>query len=153
MADYVPVTETIKASEARQQWSALLNEVFRKEKRVIVEKNGTPLVALISASDFQRFQHHDRKQRERIEILERMSEPFKDVSPEEIEREVARAIQEVREEGRRAKQQRQELAEVLDRMRVAFRDLSPDEIAKEFDRVVMEERANRQTSAELASRS
>lgn len=153
MENQEPVTETIKASEARQQWSALLNEVFRQEKRVVIEKNGTPVMALISADDFRSFQNYDRRQRERLRILEQMNEPFKDVTTEEIEREVARAIQEVREESRRAKQQRQELAGVLDRMRDAFRDLSPDEIEREFDRVVLEARDNSRASIPLPSRS
>lgn len=153
MTNRTPATETIKASEARQQWSALLNEIFRGDKRVVVEKNGIPVIALISAKDFKSFQRHDRQQRERFRILEQMSEPFKDVPPEEIEREVARAIQEVREEGRRARQQREELTSVLDRMRDAFRDLTPDEIEQEFDRVVLEVRDANHASSPIPSRS
>jgi prevent-host-death family protein len=49
-----PMTKTIKASEARQQFSKVLNEVFRGESRVVVEKSGIPVAAIISASDFKR---------------------------------------------------------------------------------------------------
>jgi prevent-host-death family protein len=48
------MTKTIKASEARQQFSQLLNEVFRRETRVIVEKSGIPVAAIVSAEDFKR---------------------------------------------------------------------------------------------------
>jgi hypothetical protein len=37
MREHEPVTQTIKASEARQQRGDLLNRVFRNERRVIVE--------------------------------------------------------------------------------------------------------------------
>ena len=46
-----PLTQTIAASDARQHWSELLNKVFRKETRLIVEKSGVPVAALVSAED------------------------------------------------------------------------------------------------------
>jgi prevent-host-death family protein len=52
MQEQEPMTKTIKASVARQQFSQLLNDVFRKESRVVVEKSGIPVAAIISASDF-----------------------------------------------------------------------------------------------------
>ncbi len=48
-------SEIIKASEARQQWSQILNRVFRGETRVLVEKSGIPGAAIISADDLERF--------------------------------------------------------------------------------------------------
>ena len=36
MREREPMTQTMKSSDARQQWSQLLNKVFRKETRVIV---------------------------------------------------------------------------------------------------------------------
>ena len=42
----------------------------------------------------------DVERQERLRILARMREPFKDVPHEEVEREVARAIAEVRREMR-----------------------------------------------------
>lgn len=151
MDNQEPVTETIKASEARQRWSALLTEVGQREKRVIVRKSGTPVAAIISFGDFRRFERFDQRQRDRFKIMEEYSESFKDVPVGEIEREVAQAIQEVREENRRAAQQRQELAGVLDRMRSAFRDLPPDEIEREFDRVVLEERTETRRAIQRSS--
>jgi prevent-host-death family protein len=49
MQEPEPMTKTIKASVARQQFSQLLNEVFRKEARIVVEKSGIPIAAIISA--------------------------------------------------------------------------------------------------------
>jgi prevent-host-death family protein len=44
-----PVIETINASAARQHWSELLNRVFKGETRVLVEKSGNRVAAVISA--------------------------------------------------------------------------------------------------------
>ena len=46
-----PMTKTIKASVARQQFSQLLNDVFRGKIRVVVEKSGIPVAAIISANE------------------------------------------------------------------------------------------------------
>jgi prevent-host-death family protein len=95
-----PMTETIKASDARQQFSKLLNEVFREESRVLVEKSGIPVAAIISASDFKRLARLEAERNRDFAILDEMREAFKDVPPEEIEREVARAISQIRGENR-----------------------------------------------------
>jgi prevent-host-death family protein len=100
MQEPEPMTKTIKASVARQQFSQLLNEVFRRETRVLVEKSGIPVAAIISASDFTRLARLEAERREDFAILDEMREAFKDVPAEEIEREVARAINQVRKENR-----------------------------------------------------
>jgi prevent-host-death family protein len=141
MENQEPVTETIKASAARQQWSALLNEVFRREKRVVVEKSGVPVAAIISAKDLRRLEQYDHEWEESFKVLERAGEAFADVPLEELEAEVARALDEVREAQRRADCQRQELAEVLVRMREAFKDIPSEEIEREVVNTIAEVRA------------
>jgi prevent-host-death family protein len=96
----IAMTKTIKASEARQQFSQLLNEVFRRESRVLVEKSGIPVAAIISAKDLQLLARLEAERSRDFAILDEMREAFKDVPPEEIEREVARALSQVREENR-----------------------------------------------------
>jgi prevent-host-death family protein len=98
MAEHM--TKTIKASVARQQFSQLLNEVFRRESRVLVEKSGIPVAAIISASDFQRLARLEAERTRDFAILDEMREAFKDVPPEEIAREVSRAISQIRKENR-----------------------------------------------------
>jgi prevent-host-death family protein len=100
MQEQEPMTKTIKASEARQQFSQLLNEVFRWESRVLVEKSGIPVAAIISAQDFKRLARLEAERNRDFAILDEMREAFKDVPPEEIEREVSRALSQVREENR-----------------------------------------------------
>ncbi len=98
------MTKTIKASEARQQFSQLLNEVFRRESRVLVEKSGIPVAAIISAQDLQLLARLEAERAERFKILDEVGDAFKSVSVEEIEREVKRAITQVRQEKRQQEQ-------------------------------------------------
>jgi prevent-host-death family protein len=100
MQEQEPMTKTMKASVARQQFSQLLNDVFRRESRVLVDKSGIPVAAIISASDFKRLALLEAERNRDFAILDEMREAFKDVPLEEIEREVARAISQVRAENR-----------------------------------------------------
>jgi prevent-host-death family protein len=71
-----PMTKTIKASVARQQFSKVLNEVFRGESRVVVEKSGIPVAAIISASDFKRLARLEAERNRDFAILDEMREAF-----------------------------------------------------------------------------
>ncbi len=106
MRERSPMTQTIKASDVRQQWSEILNKVFRKETQVIVEKSGIPVAAIISTDDLERLTRYDKERRERFKALEETWDAFKDVPPEEIEAEVAKALEQVRAENRRNEEQR-----------------------------------------------
>ena len=94
-------TRTVQASAARQQWSALLGEVFRERSRVIVEKSGIPVAALISLHDLERLRRLDAQAEQDLRTLAEFRAAFVDVPDEELEREVERAVAEARAEGRR----------------------------------------------------
>ena len=100
MREREPMTQTMKASQVRQEWSKLLNTVFRGKTRVVVEKSGIPVAALISAGDLERLKQFEAQSAERFKVLEQIGVAFKDVPPEELEREVSNALSEVREEAR-----------------------------------------------------
>jgi prevent-host-death family protein len=100
MQEPEPMTKTVKASVARQQFSKVLNEVFRGESRVLVEKSGIPVTAIISAEDFKRLARREAERERDFAILDELREAFKDVPGEEIAREVSRAINQVRKENR-----------------------------------------------------
>ena len=100
MRDQEPMTQTLKISEVKQRLSSLVNEVYRKETRVLVEKSGIPVAALVSAEDLKQLARMDEQRAERRRIVDAIREPFRGVPPEEIERETARAIAEDRAERR-----------------------------------------------------
>ena len=95
-----PTTQTMKISEVKQQLNRLVNQVYRRETRVMVEKSGIPVAGIVSAEDLRRLDQLDRERAERFKVLEEFGEAFKDVPVEELEREVARALAEVRAERR-----------------------------------------------------
>lgn len=95
------MTQVMKASEVRQQWSQLLNKVFKKQTRVVVEKSGIPVAAVISAEELERFTRLDEQRKERFKALDRIREAFKDVPAEDLEQEVSKALREVRVEKRK----------------------------------------------------
>jgi prevent-host-death family protein len=91
-----PTTQTMKISEVKQQLNRLVNQVYRRETRVMVEKSGIPVAGIVSAEDLQRLDRLDHERAERFKILEEFGEAFKDVPADELEREVARALAAVR---------------------------------------------------------
>ena len=95
-----PETKTLNVSETRAQFSALLNDVHRGDYRVLVDKNGIPVAAIVSPLDLQRLKRIDKQIEDDLKFMEEMREPFKDIPPEEIEAEVERAIKRVRAEMR-----------------------------------------------------
>src|SRR3990172_1925609 len=107
MGERKPVTKTIKASEVRQQFSQLINQVFRKETRVIVEKSGIPVAAIVAAEDLARLQELEAQRQEDFKALDATRQAFKDVPDEELEEEVVKAVAKVRQNFRRGESPRQ----------------------------------------------
>lgn len=101
MREREPMTQTMPATEAKRNWSKLINRAFKREARIIVEKNGIPVAGIVSAEDVQRLAELDEQQAKDFEAMAVFRDAFKDVPPEEIQREVARALEAVRKERRK----------------------------------------------------
>lgn len=95
-----PSTQTVAISDMEDTIVHLVDEVARGETRVLVEKGGLPVAALVSSDDLKRLARLDEQRAERKRVVAAMREPFRGVSPVEIERETAKAAAEVREEMR-----------------------------------------------------
>jgi antitoxin (DNA-binding transcriptional repressor) of toxin-antitoxin stability system len=76
--------------------------VFREKERVIVEKSGIPVAVIIPVGDFDSLLSNERRRRASFDAMEEISRAFADVPLEELEREVERAIAEVRAKRRAA---------------------------------------------------
>ena len=50
----IPMIQRVKSLDARQRWGKLLTLVLRKEARIVVEKNGVPVAAVVSMDDLAR---------------------------------------------------------------------------------------------------
>lgn len=101
MREREPMTKTMKATAARQQFSQLLNQVFRRETRVVVEKSGIPVAAIISASDLERLNRLEEEREKDFAVLDEIGQAFKDVPPGKLEAEVGRAVASARRQLRK----------------------------------------------------
>ena len=88
--------KTVKASEARQNWSELLGDVYKNRTRIIVEKSGIPMAAVISVADLERFLRFEARRDEDFKVLEESWRAFEGVPDDEIEEQVAQAVTEAR---------------------------------------------------------
>ena len=95
-----PEVRSVPASEARQQLPQLLNTVHQGKTRIVVERSGIPIAAIVTIAELRQLEALDRDREELWAGMERMSDAFKDVPPEELEREVDRAVTQVRAEMR-----------------------------------------------------
>jgi prevent-host-death family protein len=96
MREQQPMTQTMKISEVKNQLSSVVNRVYRKETRVLVEKAGIPVAALVSADDLTRLQQLDQDWEAGTRAIERFSQAFADVPVPELEATIAEIIAEGR---------------------------------------------------------
>jgi prevent-host-death family protein len=88
----------MKFTDARQHLSRVVNRVARHETRVLIEKSGVPVAALVSADDLRRLDALEARRQEQFAAIGRISDAFADVPIDELERQVERAVAEVRAE-------------------------------------------------------
>ena len=96
--------ETVNVTDARARWRDLLNRVFNREARVIIERNGIPVAALVSTEDLRYLERRDAQRAADMQLFERMSAAFADLSDEEREAGVAAAVADARAELRRERE-------------------------------------------------
>lgn len=98
MPEQSPATRTMAITEVKKALSELVDEVGRGKMRLLVEKAGSPVAALVSLADLDRLQALDRAREEHFKAIERFSQAFADVPVEEAEAEIARIIAEIRQQ-------------------------------------------------------
>jgi len=86
-------TRTIPALEARTQLGQIMKDVQGGRVRVLVEKSGVPMVAIISADEFRRV---ITEREARFEVIDRIRRRLPPVSDVEIEQDVRAALKRVR---------------------------------------------------------
>ena len=91
---------TLSAVEARKHLGEVLEGVYYRHDEVVIERAGKPMAVVIPAEVYERL----IGSRERLfDLIEQNWKRNKDVPFEEIERDIAEAIREVRAEQRAAK--------------------------------------------------
>jgi prevent-host-death family protein len=96
MREQEPMIQTMKISDVKNQLSSLVDRVYRKETRVLIEKSGIPVAALVSTGDLERLQQLDRDWEQGTQAIERFSQALADVPVAELEETIDRIIAEDR---------------------------------------------------------
>jgi len=92
MPERETMTQTMKLTDARQNFSHILNQVFHGKTRVLVEKSGIPVAGIISAHDLERLTRFEQERAEDFAVLDEIGAAFEDIPAADLEREVARAL-------------------------------------------------------------
>jgi prevent-host-death family protein len=90
--------KTVSSNEAQQELQRILRLVVAGKTRAVIEKDGRPVAAIISAADLQQLERSDAQRQDDFTIFEEISQAFKDEPLARIEHEVAKAVREAREE-------------------------------------------------------
>jgi prevent-host-death family protein len=94
----IPTTETMNVSEARKQFSELLNRVHRDDELIVVEKSGIPVAGIVPMSVVLGAQEKVAQRQEFLKSLRAVQAGFTGVSEEEAEREIEKALTEIKQE-------------------------------------------------------
>lgn len=98
MSDPGTRTETISISEIKRRFERVVDDVVRRRNRVIVERDGVTVVAIVPVEDLARLILFDAEWAAEFAVLDEIGSAFADADPEEIEREVAAVVIQVRSE-------------------------------------------------------
>lgn len=98
MERYECLGQTIPVSEARQKLGQLVNEVYRQRVRVIVEKSGIPVAAIVSVTDLERWLRLEQTRKEDYMVVPEIGDAFRDVPDEDLVEEIAKAVRMARME-------------------------------------------------------
>lgn len=96
-----PTETAMNVTDTKQQFSKVINQVARGETRIVVEKSGAPVAAIISQRELDEFKQLKEKQaadRKRLhKSLSEFSRRFDDVPDDELEQILAEARSQYRE--------------------------------------------------------
>ena len=95
MSTITPV-ESLKFTETRSRLSSLVDSVFQRKTRIRVYKGNTPVAAIVSIADLERLERYDRDREQALLGIGKIAEGFRDVTPEEFERQLELAKAQIR---------------------------------------------------------
>ena len=106
MPEQEPMTQTVTTSDAGRDFSRLVKQVSQQETRIVVEEDGRPVAAIISAKDLEQLEQLEAERAADFARLDEIGGAFRDIPPAELEREVSRALTEARQQARRERSAR-----------------------------------------------
>ncbi len=91
----IPELETQNVSETRRTLSETLDRVRRRETRIVIERSGIPVGAIVSMDDLEDLRRVQERREEALRVFANVRSGFAGIPEEDAEREVWRAIEEV----------------------------------------------------------
>lgn len=106
-----PGNRRMTATEVRQHFSDVVNSVARGEGRVIVEKNGSPAVAIVPLGEFAALNTPSDPEREaelarRRDAVAELRALFADVDPDEFQKDMDQLAEDIYAERQRQRNER-----------------------------------------------
>ena len=100
MAEREHMTQDLTINDVQKDFRPLMNRVSKQETRVLVEEDGRPAAALVSPDDLDQLRRLDAYRRDPWSVIDEIHARNRDRDSDEVERDVADAIAEVRAENR-----------------------------------------------------
>jgi hypothetical protein len=104
MQEREPMTQTLSTAAASRAFTELVHKVSQHETRVVVEENGKAIAALIAADDLARLNRLDAERERAGSVFDEIHARNAHFDPDEVERDVAQALEEVRAQERARKE-------------------------------------------------
>lgn len=92
MHQFKPVTQDMDTVEVDDSLANLVTRVSQTDARVLLEKHGEPVAAIISIDEMRRFDRLEEARKNDFAVFDRIEAAFADVPTEEIEAAADRAI-------------------------------------------------------------
>lgn len=97
------ITETMSVSDARKRFAETLNRVRETDARIVVEKSGIPVAAVVPLSVLRDAEEREQRRQDALRTLREAQAGFAGVPEEDAEREIAKALEEIKQEKRVAR--------------------------------------------------
>ncbi len=96
MAARRPMTTHMGISDARAKLTSVVNDVYRGETRIVVEKSGIPVAVMVSPADLTRLQGLDRRREAAWSVVDEIGARFVGVSEDELMEQALESVANVR---------------------------------------------------------
>lgn len=91
-----PETRTVSIGEARDELDRLASEVASRSARVLIDRGGEPVAALVSPDDLSRVEFLDRQLHRAATAMDAFSEALADVPVDELDAKIDEIVAEGR---------------------------------------------------------
>jgi prevent-host-death family protein len=86
----------VSSREARANFADMISQVFYTKEPVIVERKGKPVAVVVSPDEYEQYRTYEKERL--FQVVHEIQEHNREKDPQEIEADIAAAVEEVRQE-------------------------------------------------------